>query len=356
MKIAYVINSLEGGGTTAPLPSLFEVMRAHGATIRVFSLARKNGLGAAQVEEAGVEYEVCEPARSHFATLHWLQEEVAAWKPDLLWTSLTRATLLGQIVGQRQGVPVVSWQHNLYLKRANAWLLRLRRARSALWIADSDVVADMAASRLKMAPEHIVTWPIFRADPAVSAAPRVTPPFRLGSLGRLHPAKGYDLLCEAIAGLEREDVPEYRVCIAGTGARQSDLVKKAEALRITHCIELVGHQSPDDFLSDLDLYLQPSRREGFGIAAHEAMAAGLPVIVSDTGEMARSLRAANGGMVVPIDDVDALATALRLMLSSAAQWPAMAAANRDYVQKQYSADAFAAHGDMVMKRVKALIA
>lgn len=357
MKIAYLINSLEGGGTTSPLPDLFELMRGHGAKVRLFALEQRNRKGLAQVEAAGVTYEICEPPRGHLATMRWIEERVAAFAPDILWTSLSRATLLGQRVGRTLGIPVVSWQHNLFLKPANALLLRWQRDMSALWIADSGVVADMAQRRLKIAPGRIATWPIFRATPSPHAQPGTRPPLQLGSLGRLHPAKGYDLLIEAMERIERALVPDYHVTIGGTGAEQAKLEAMARARGVDHRLTFAGHvDRPEAFLKGLDAYLQPSRREGFGIAAHEAMAAGLPILAGDTGEMAVTIAEAGGGLAVPVEQVDTLATSLHLFLTGKKQWPAMGQANRDYVQERYSPQAFAAAGDAVMERVKALLA
>lgn len=356
MRIAYVLNSLEGGGTTAPLPALAEVMRAHGADLHLLALEERNGRGRAQADAAGT-VTVCDPPRRHLATLRWLEREIAALRPDVIWTSLTRATLLGQWVGRRLGVPVVSWQHNLYLKPANRRLLRLARGRSALWVADSAVVAAMARDRLKIDPARLETWPIFRAAMGPHASPSPDAPLRLGSLGRLHPAKGFDLLVAAMGRIEPRGVPDYRVAIAGTGELRDRLDALAAHHGVAHRLALVGHVDDSAaFLEGLDAYLQPSRREGFGIAAHEAMAAGLPLLASDTGQMAETLRASGGGMLVPTGRVDSLADALALFLKDAARWAAWGAANRDAVQRDYGPAAFADAGARVMQRVKSLVA
>ncbi|MGH1560339.1 glycosyltransferase family 4 protein [Caulobacter segnis] len=68
---------------------------------------------------------------------------------------------------------------------------------------------------------------------------------------------------------------------------------------------LVGFQDrPGDFLRGLHVYLQPSRSEGLCIAAHEAMEASLPAIVSAVGEMPFSVLDERTGLVVAPDDPD----------------------------------------------------
>src|SRR6185295_14654545 len=135
---------------------------------------------------------------------------------------LTRATVLGQTVGRRRCVPVVSWQHAAYLKPANRILLRAGRRNSAMWIADSRCVLQLTAERVRPPPDRLALWPLFAADPA---APLAWPwrrggPLRLGSLGRLHPVKGYDVLLAALAQLRNggfSPPQPFQVTIAGEG-------------------------------------------------------------------------------------------------------------------------------------------
>ena len=90
--------------------------------------------------------------------------------------------------------------------------------------------------------------------------------------------------------------------------------------------------------------MQPSHHEGFGIAAHEAMCAGLPVIASPVGEMANSIRASGGGVLVDYGDVEALAGALE-NLAKAPQWAfECGQEGRAWVMARYSRSAFATNG------------
>ena len=144
MRIAYVINSVEGGGAALPVPAVFDLLRGHGATVRLFALTPRDRRAVPAMHAAGIDVAVRDGGeKDHLAALHWLDRAIAAWRPDILWTSLTRATLLGQLVGQRRAVPVVSWQHAAYLKPANHRLLRATQSLSALWIADSHSVAAL---------------------------------------------------------------------------------------------------------------------------------------------------------------------------------------------------------------------
>lgn len=357
MKIAYIINSLEGGGAASPVPAITGVMRDYGAQVRVYALTGRDRRGLAAMQEAGLEV-ICREGgeKDHVAALRWLNRQIRDWQPDLLWTSLTRATLLGQIIGAWRHVPVVSWQHNAYLKSWNERLLRMTRKRSMLWVADSRCVEELTARRLLLPPNRLMLWPIFAADKATPSARAWQPgeTLRLGSLGRLHQVKGYDVLLAALARLKAEGFTppaRFEVTIAGDGAQGARLAALARESGLDN-VRLPGFASdPRTFLTDLHLYVQPSRAEGFCIAAHEAMLAGLPVIVSAVGEMPYTVAGQQFGMVVPPADVAALAEALADMLADPAALHAKGLAARALVLTRFSQEHFAEVGRNILSRV-----
>ena len=357
MRIAYVINSVEGGGAALPVPAVARVLASQGATVQVFALTRRDGRSLPAIEAAGLPVQVREGGETdHLAALRWLDRRVSAWGADVIWTSLTRATLLGQLVGLRRRLPVVSWQHSAFLKPANLALLKAAQGLSALWIGDSHSVTALTAERLGVPTERLATWPLFAADPA---APRARPwrpgeTLKVGLLGRLHPAKGCDVLVEALVRLRhislRSTVP-FEVRIAGAGAQQPALEAALAEAGITN-VRLTGFAAdPREFLADLHLYLQPSRREGLCIAAHEAMQAGLPTLVSAVGELPHSVRDGQTGLIVPPEDPDALAQALFWLLSHPERLADMGAAARARVLDRFSAEAFARAGAEIYERL-----
>ncbi|CAN5541519.1 glycosyltransferase [soil metagenome] len=357
MRIFYVINSLEGGGAALPAPAVVKVLADQGATVVVLALTRRDGRALPHMTRQGIDVRVRPGGEGdHAAALAWLDGMVAREQPDLLWTSLTRATLLGQIVGRHHGVPVVSWQHNAYLKPANRLLLRATQSLSKLWIGDSHSVAALTARRLNVKADRLATWPLFAAD---ADAPQATPwrpgqTLQLGALGRLHPAKGYDVLIQALAHLRVNGFTPptpFEVRIAGQGAQRERLQHMIHDAALDN-VHLVGFcDAPRDFLAGLHLYLQPSRREGLCIAAHEAMQAGLPALVSAVGEMPYSVVDGLTGRVVPPREVEALAKALKAMLLAPDRLATMGAVARSRVLEQFGQGRFAAMGAEVFARL-----
>jgi glycosyltransferase involved in cell wall biosynthesis len=357
MRIAYVINSVEGGGAAFPVPGVVRLLRDHGATVEVFALTRRDGRALPAMAAADLPVHVrLGGEKDHVQALGWLDRNVSEWRPHLIWTSLTRATLLGQMVGQRRRLPVVSWQHAAYLKPANRLLLRARRNASALWIADSHCVAALTAQRLAVASERLAVWPLFAADPAAPRAQAWRPgePVRLGSLGRLHRVKGYDVLLAALARLQADGfrpAAPFEVTIAGEGAEREAL----QAMIASHGLDnvrLAGFTDrPREFLADLHLYLQPSRSEGLCIAVHEAMQADLPVAASAVGEIPYSVEEGVAGQVVPPRDPEALALALADLLARPERLAAMGAAARARLFDRFGQAAFARAGAEVVARL-----
>ena len=361
MRILYLINSVEGGGAELPVPRIARALARHGADTRVFALTRRDGRALDAFRKAGLPCTVREGGKKdHAAAYRWIGEILRQERPDVLWTSLSRATILGQRAAARLGIPVVSWQHAAYLKLGNAFLLRQQQRMTNLWIADSERVSELTARRLRVEPNRLLTWPIFAADPR---APLAKPwnekePLRIGSLGRLHRIKGYDILAEAIALLQQRGFHapiDWEVVIAGDGPERERLIKTIQALPAGR-MRLAGYVSePTSFLAGLHAYVQPSRSEGFCVAAHEAMQAGLPVLASAVGGLAHSVRVGRTGWLVQPGDARGLADALAAMLSNPSRLATMGSAARAFVFDEFGEERFNAIAGTIVERIDALV-
>ncbi|WP_323990911.1 glycosyltransferase [Nguyenibacter sp. L1] len=356
MRIAYVINSVEGGGAAFPVPDITRLMRDAGHEVALFALLRRDGRALPAVTASGLQAAVRAGSRQdHVAALRWLDRQVASWRPDLIWTSLTRATVMGQMIGLKQRIPVVSWQHSAGLSPANTRLLRTLRGLSRLWVADSRCVLAFMHDRLAIPPGRAMLWPIFRADPGCPVARpwQAGEPVRIGSLGRLHPVKGYDHLCRALAILKADTtLPPFEITIAGEGAERPHLESLIRQYGLTN-LHLAGFQDAvPPFLAMQHGYVQPSLHEGLCIGVHQAMQAGLAPIASAVGEIPYTVQDSMSGWLVPPRDPPALAAALARALRRPDRLASMGQAARTQVLDRFAPERFAAAGRAILDRVQ----
>ena len=121
-------------------------------------------------------------------------------------------------------------------------------------------------------------------------------------LSRLDAKKGLDLLLQAFQEV-KEVEPESLLVIAGSGEKRytESLHRLAEQLRIAEDILWTGHLGPAEksaAFAAATVFVLPSHSENFGIVAAEALAAGVPTVLSDQVAIARDLAAANAAVVV----------------------------------------------------------
>jgi starch synthase len=135
-------------------------------------------------------------------------------------------------------------------------------------------------------------------------------------------AKGLDLLLGAWRSLRDSQLTlERRLLLVGTGRDASMLRAELDDPALEHVVWINEYVMDKARLADLlaasDLYAFPSRHEGFPVAPLEAMAAGLPIVASDTAGIPELLPEGrrSGGIVVPTDDVPALTAAIAGLLS-----------------------------------------
>lgn len=354
MKIAYLINSVEGGGAAFPVPDIVQVLQSRGHEVVIFALTPRDRLAAPNITAAGIRLEIREGGtKDHLAAYYWLARRLAAYQPDLVWTSLTRATLLGQLWARKHHIPTVHWQHSAHLKPANAFLLRRIRRWSHLWIADSQCVYDMARRRLGLSEKSLTCWPIFRADEShpVSAKWHEGKPIRIGTLGRLHPVKGYKTLIQAASLLKKNpEIPAFEVEIAGEGIEREEL--EAEILVSQAPVRLLGHvEDTKRFLKRLHIYMQPSLWEGFCLAAHEAMLSGLPVIATPAGEIPHSVTPETG-IIIPKLDAQHLADAMAQLMLRAETLHDMGQKARERVLARFGTAIFNAKGHAILQGIE----
>ena len=130
----------------------------------------------------------------------------------------------------------------------------------------------------------------------------------VGTVAALVPVKGLEYLLEA-AHIVRSEVPEVVLTIAGGGALEGTLRRRAKDLGVE--VRFLGPRKDVSLvLSALDVFVLPSLSEGMGLSLMEAMAAGLPVVATEVGGVPELVVDGETGVLVPPGDPDALAGAI----------------------------------------------
>jgi glycosyltransferase involved in cell wall biosynthesis len=180
------------------------------------------------------------------------------------------------------------------------------------------------------------------AQAAVARPPsrrRTGPGLVVGTMTRLVPGKGTDLLIEALP----LGHPEDRLRVAGAGPMTDALRARARELGVEDRVEWVGWIGADDkdaFLSSLDVFALPSTYDSFGMGLIEAMARGMPAIALAGGGAAEVIRPGVDGALAARATPDAVAAAIASLRDEGVRSAASVAA-RDRVRDVYGAEAVA---------------
>jgi glycosyltransferase involved in cell wall biosynthesis len=157
----------------------------------------------------------------------------------------------------------------------------------------------------------------------------------IGTLARLVPQKGLDVLLEAFARVP----PPARLVIAGAGTLRPVLEARAVMPDLVGRVAFLGPRADSAaVMAALDLFVLPSRWEGFGLVLLEAMAAGRAIVASRVSAIPEVVAEGETALLVPPDDPGALAAAIVALLDDPARRQAMGAAGRARVRQEFAPD------------------
>jgi glycosyltransferase involved in cell wall biosynthesis len=131
------------------------------------------------------------------------------------------------------------------------------------------------------------------------------------AMGRLHDSKAHDISLQALA-----DLPDAWLWIAGVGPLEAKLKAMAQALGVADRVRFLGWRTdPSALYRAADVCVFPSRYEPLGNVVIQAWAHGLPVVAAASQGPAALIEDGRDGILVPVDDADALAAGVRRILA-----------------------------------------
>ncbi|UDY34047.1 glycosyltransferase family 4 protein [Dermatobacter hominis] len=270
----------------------------------------------------------------HRRALRWLQPDLVHFNLSTMsscqWALAAALTIPGLPVVVLEHSPVGTW---------SSLSNRLKRITSAR--ADAHVAVGHRAARiieeLGELPEGSMRV-IHSGVPIVELHPpaRTSDDFTVGMLSRHDPVKGIDLAIRAVDRLG----PGSRLVVVGDGSERPALEALVDELGVGDRVELRGWDDhARDVLPTFDVYLLPSRLEAFPVTVMEAMQAGVPVVATDVGSVREAVDDGETGLVVPVEDLDAIVDALALLRDDPARRTAMGERAREVGLERFDADA-----------------
>lgn len=331
VRVTHVVFDFEGGGLETLVAAM--ARHFHGSTVQLslVTLGGRVGRLGAAVRHCFDAFEVVRPLRGvSLAFPIGVARAIRRTRPDVVHIH-SGCWLKGARAARLAGVPrVVFTEHGR--EHDDPWLRRFIDRRAAAStdtvVAVSDRLATYLATRVGIAPGKIRTihngidTTRFTPGPAKAAlrASLSIPDDALviGSVGRLETVKAYDRLLDSTARLRDLLSRPLVVVIAGDGTQRDALIAHARSLGLSDCVRLPGWiEQPVDFYRLLDVFVLSSLSEGQSVSLMESMACGIPPVVTDVGSNAEMLGSELSSQVVPFGDPDAMATALREVVTDA---------------------------------------
>ncbi len=276
-----------------------------------------------------------------------LRSAIRLSKPDFILSFLTRTNVMVLVATLGMSVPVVVSERNNPAVQPFGKIWKWFQAR--LYPRAFGLVT-MTQGALDYFPETLRrrSWVIANAVDLPKDWVDRRKNNTLTAVGRLTHQKGFDLLLKAFAQIAAKH-PDWRLVIWGEGDDRTVLETQRHALGLQERVEMPGVTSkPGLWIETADVFVLSSRYEGWGIVLLEAMAARLPV-VSYECEWGPGAMVTNGddGILVPCENIDALAAALDAVLSDVNLRETMAA-NAAITAQNYLPERILARWDDVL--------
>jgi GalNAc-alpha-(1->4)-GalNAc-alpha-(1->3)-diNAcBac-PP-undecaprenol alpha-1,4-N-acetyl-D-galactosaminyltransferase len=281
-----------------------------------------------------------------------LRAVVREWSPDVVISFTVHTNIRTLIATAGLRVPTVVCEHTdpEQLRLAPVW-----RSLRRVTYPKAEVVTCLTPNALEwLAPMlrgkgYVLPNPVVVPDAKAALKPALPGNRRVVAMGRLHPAKGFDVLLRAFANLADKH-RDWDLLILGDGPLRAELETLIAELGLTRRAHLLGRlQDPFSVLRASDLFVLSSSREGFPVSLCEAMACGLPAISFDCPSgPAYIIREGIDGLLVANGDLDALSAAMERLMSNADERKAMAARGPEVAQR-FSLSRFLSTWDEILQ-------
>jgi len=359
MRVVHISKVKGIAGSEGHLLQLLPALAACGVDVRMIVLEDPSHTARAfcdALSECGIPNERLAVAGHLDVRLpRRLTHRLRALAPDVVHTHLVHADWYGLPAARRAGIrATVSSRHdnNPFRRRPLVRALNRRVMRcAARIIAISHAVAKFVVEVEGVDPASVVTihyglapWPPGECGVAAMrtalGCPQTGP--LIGVSGRLIEQKGVDVLLDAFPSVV-ERHPGAHLVVMGDGPLRGKLTERAARLGLDACVTFAGW-IPDArrAMAACDVMVMPSRWEGFGLAALEAMIAARPLVASDVDALPEIVQHGVSGLLVAPGNRSALAAAIDSLLDRPAWAASLGGAARQRALECFSVERMAA--------------
>ncbi len=317
MHLALVISSLGSGGAERVISELANHWAQQGHIISLITFASPDTrpfypldpqinllqLGLENLEKSSLLGRMKNILRRFFSlrkTLHQI-------KPDriLSFMDITNITVL--LAGQGLKIPIIVSErtdpNDQYIPKLYQWLRLKTYSKAKKIVVQTESAAAYFPKNFK---DLITIIPNIIKNPTIQKTTYSKEVKRIITVGRLSAEKDHKALIEAFFNLLKL-YPDLQLTIYGEGSQRRSLEDYIFSLNLQNKVFLPGTTSNvQEALVDGDLFIFPSKYEGFPNALGEAMAVGLPVIASDCAGNRALVQDSINGRLFPVGDVNAL--------------------------------------------------
>lgn len=311
MKVLHVINSLQTGGAERLLSDLVPALSRKGITCEVYALDRGRDSFSAVLKAAGIRVRFAPDRKGGpYSPLHVfdIAREIRRWQPDVVHAHLAPTLHMCGLLSlflrkpryivtehasenRRMKMPALRGLEEFFYGRYRTIAAVSRECAEVLekWLLIPASKFAVAENGLPLKRFSSVTEPAADVEEALKG--------RIGvcMVARLVPVKDHMTALRAMSRLPEN----YCLILAGDGPEKDEILRQSWSLDLRDRVFLLGSRSDvPAVLAACSIYLQTSKIEGFGIAALEAMAAGLPVVASEAVGLGELVK--DAGLTFPV--------------------------------------------------------
>jgi glycosyltransferase involved in cell wall biosynthesis len=326
-KVTHLITTIERGGAEKQLLTLASEQVESGLNVVVLYLKGKPDLRN-EFEAAGVEVNDLLVEKSFLKQIFLLSKYLRK-NPSPVHAHLPKSELLAAVVIAKRYF--VFSRHNAEPfwpsgpRIISNLLSKFVCKRASQGIAISSAVKSYLVKRGEIPNSYTidVVYYGFQKDTATNAAgldlitnivTGQSSNYKIGTIGRLVPQKDYPTLLNAFSNVLKS-VPNTDLYVVGEGNLHKGLINLSKSLGVNDKVQWVGKtEYIKEFLSKIDLFILPSKYEGFGLVLLEAMVAKKPIIAANNSAIPEVLGKSYEGLF-STGDVNALAQKIKTVIS-----------------------------------------